>query len=325
MSIGVLRALQVGDLLCAVPALRSLRRGFPEACITLFGLPWAERFVARFGHYLDAFVPVPGFPGLVEQRPDDAAAAQFLHRMRAQRFDLVIQMHGNGTVTNGIVAQMGARRIAGFCDGELNSRARFMRYPENGHEIRRLVNLARFLGAPHAGEHLEFPLCADDEEELECVPLLRSLKKGRYLCLHAGARDPAKRWPIRQFARLADALAEEFRFTVVLTGSVEERPITAAIRAAMRSSAIDAAAPISLGALAALVGHARLLVTNDTSVSHIAAALRVPSVVIFRASEIDRWAPLDRHLHASVWDPAGTQGPEVRAQCRAKLRGGAPA
>jgi ADP-heptose:LPS heptosyltransferase len=141
-----------------------------------------------------------------------------------------------------------------------------------------------------------------------------------YLCIHPGARTRDKCWPAARFAGVADALADEFGLDVVLTGSSAEADLTAAVAARMRRPAIDAALPLSIGAMAALMARARLLVCNDTGVSHIAAGLGLPSVVIFSKADISRWAPLDQQRHRCLWDPGGHKAAEVLAQARALLK-----
>jgi ADP-heptose:LPS heptosyltransferase len=322
-EVAVFRALQLGDLLCAVPALRALRalrRGLAHARITLVGLPWARRFCARFARYVDDFIVFPGAPELPEKRADAATLPAFFARMRATRFDLAVQMHGDGTHTNAIVERFGARWNAGFRPAERPGRERglFLEYPAALHEVRRNLRLAAAIGMPVDDEALEFPLVRADFAELATLPAARVLADRPYVCLHPGARDPAKRWPAECFARLGDALHAR-GYDVVLTGPDAERPITRAVAAAMRAPSIDSASPISIGAMAALLAGARLLVTNDTGVSHVAAGLRLPSVVVFFATDPAQWAPLDRALHHAVHDAAGVDVDTVLAHSQALL------
>src|SRR6185312_1697139 len=118
--ITVLRALQLGDMLCVVPALRAVRAAVPDARITLIGLPWAASFVERFNTYIDDLIVLPGFPGMPEQPPAEAEMPVFLDAVRRREFDLAIQLHGSGGITNGLLKQFGAKRMAGFypIDGE---------------------------------------------------------------------------------------------------------------------------------------------------------------------------------------------------------------
>src|SRR4051812_40694597 len=102
--IAIFRALQLGDLLCTVPALRALRAVLPRAEVVLIGLPWARSFVCRFERYLDGFIEFPGYPGLPERPPQIDRIPSFLEAVQREGFDLALQMHGNGMITNPLIA-----------------------------------------------------------------------------------------------------------------------------------------------------------------------------------------------------------------------------
>jgi ADP-heptose:LPS heptosyltransferase len=317
----VFRALQLGDMLCAVPALRALRHAVPQARITLVALPWAAQFAQRFGAYVDEFVAFPGHPLLPEQPVRQNELTAFYTDMCGRKLSFALQLHGSGDISNENVTGFGAQAMAGYTSGDpvCTEGTVLLPYPQTGAEPERLLDLVEKLGAPRSGDELEFPLSRDDHDELRESGVAEGLAPGTYICIHPGARHRDKCWPPERFAEVADRLADEFGLGVVLTGSAAEAELAAQVAAHMRNKAVDAAAPISIGAMAALMNGARLLVCNDTGVSHIAAGLKLKSVVIFSKADIARWAPLDRHNHRCIWDPDAERASVVLEHARALL------
>ncbi len=306
--VAILRALQLGDLLCAVPAWRALRAAWPQAEFTLIGLPWSQSLARRFHRYLDRWLEFPGYPGLPEREPDHMRIPDFLKAAQRQHFDLAIQMHGSGSIVNPLTVLLAAHQNAGYfvpgayCpDPEL-----FMPYPDEGPEIRRHLRLVEFLGIPSQGEDLEFPLTDEDQAALDSIDEARYLGPGGYAIVHAGARANNRRWSPKRFAQVADELSA-LGLQVVLTGTSEEWPLAVAVQSGMMSPALNLAGRTTLGALALLVCRARLVVCNDTGISHLASVFHTPSVVVTLASDPERWGPLDRERHRVLYRPTVTE------------------
>jgi ADP-heptose:LPS heptosyltransferase len=297
----IFRALQLGDMLCSVPALRALRRAAPHARIALIGLPWAQSFVERYSDLLDELIVFPGARGFPEQREDDSALPGFTAAMRECRFDLAIQLHGSGGVANDIVGQFGARAYAGFLQPGETRDGCFIAWPETLPEPHRYLALTDALGAPADSDALTFALTPQDLAEHAALIALHRIATGRLVIVHPGAQLPSRRWPVERFANVADALAAD-GWRIAITGTASEIELSGRLLGAMVSPALHLVGATSLGALAALVRDARLVVCNDTGISHIAAAMRTASVVVASGSDTRRWAPLDRQLHRVLAD-----------------------
>lgn len=300
-KIGVFRALQLGDMICAVPAVRSLKSAIPDSEITLIGLPWAKEFTDRFSYYFSHFISFPGYPGLPEQKWSASSFTEFLQQVSKVKFDLIIQMHGNGSIINPMIHLLGAKKTAGFYkephyrpDEKL-----FMEYPDDLPEIYRHLELMKFLGASEMQAELEFPI--DSQEELSMKKLLKryKLEENEYVCMHCGARDERKWWSIKNFVEIGDYISQK-NLQVVLTGTESESKIIKEVENRMRFPAINLAGKTDLGTLAAIVKSARMLFSNDTGVSHIAAAVKTPSVIVFLFSDPVRWAPLNKSIHEVI-------------------------
>lgn len=315
-KIGVFRALVLGDLVCAVPALRALRAGFPSAQITLIGLPWARDWVTRQPE-LDGFIEFPGHPELPERSVDAAAAAAFPERMRQEQFDLLVQLHGSGSIVNEMMTHWGARHIAAFHEpgGLCPEQELSCPWPVQGTELERLLQLPLAIGAPLQGTNLSFPLTAEDEQQAQSLLASAGVAGtvDRLACLHAGAQLPSRRWPAERFAHIADALCAA-GWTVVLTGTPNEAELGRTVEGAMRHRPVNVIGRTSLWPFGALIKRARLVVCNDTGASHVAAALGTPSVVISSGSDVSRWAPADSQRHHVLWSPRACR-PCAHAVC----------
>lgn len=298
-KIAVLRALFLGDLLLAIPALRSLRAGFPEAEMTLISLPWAQALVKNLSVYVDRFVEFGGYRGLTDTALDPDRSQRFIDDQRAYGYDMVIQMHGAGGQSNPCARALGARRTAGFYLGQ---RPDYLEpavpYPEHLPEVLRCLELPRALGCPDLGPRLAFPILPGDRQEADRLldPVLGSRP---LIGIHAGAKSTIRRWPARNFALLAEILTRQHGATIVLTGGEQEedfetlgRPIDAPV--------LDLTGQTPLGTLAAVLASLDLLVVNNTGPAHLAEAVGTTTVRIFDLDETWRWAPLDETRHRVV-------------------------
>lgn len=310
--IAVFRALGLGDLLCAVPVLRALRKNWPSAEIALVALPWAREFADRCRDYIDRFFEFPGWPGLPERSPELTHIPRFLRQMQEERFDLAIQLHGSGRTVNELVALFGARQMAGFAQpGDYcPDPATFAPWPQIGLEIHRLLSLVRYLGLSVHGDDLEFPLTQEDFGLLARLPGADRIQPRRYVVVHPGASTPARQWPPERFAYVSQHLASQ-GLQIVLTGVASEIPLVECVARSMRADAIRLAGRTELGTLGALIADAALLVTNDTGISHLAAALDAKSIVVSTGNNPARWAPIDHERHRVLCRPDGVSVGDV--------------
>ena len=143
--IAIFQALQLGDLLCATPAWRAIRQHYPQAEITLIGSKWASEMAQRLPS-IDHFIPFPGYPGIAESPVFPPVPPPCW-----PPFDLVIQMHGAGNVSNGFVASLGARHSLGHA-GPGDDRLTHARpWQEQEREPLRWLHLLEVIQVPAAG------------------------------------------------------------------------------------------------------------------------------------------------------------------------------
>jgi ADP-heptose:LPS heptosyltransferase len=273
----VLRALGLGDLITGLPALRLLRTVRPDHRL-LLATPghWAP-IVARSDPAIEV-LPV----GELEPLAGAPEAP-----------DLAIDLHGNGPASRDLLVPLQPRQLIAYAD-------RRVRWRPVEHEVVRWCRLLREgLPARNAPPVAVTGILGPPPEA--AVP------RGRTV-VHVGAAAASRRWPPERFAAVAMLLAADGH-RVVVTGGPGEEKLADEVAAAARVPRVTG---LDLSELLGLVGHARLVISGDTGVAHVAAAYAAPSVTLFGPVAPARWGPPRHPRHRALWhgddsgDPHGT-------------------
>ncbi len=273
MSVLVLRALGIGDLATAVPALRGLRAARPTEEIVLGAPAWLEP-LARLTGAVDRVLPVDNLsvPRLLVAPPR-----------------LAVNLHGKGPQSHRLLAGTCPERLLAFACPAADFRDG-PQWTAQEHEVHRWCRMLAWY---------RIVACANDLmlHQPAAPPLARDVT-----IVHPGAKDPARRWGPARFAQVAERL-ERDGHTVVVTGAPAERWLAGKVAELAGLPAGRAlAGRTDVGGLAALVAHARLVVSGDTGVAHLATGYRTPSVLLFGPTPPAWWGPLiDRDLHRVIW------------------------
>lgn len=287
----LIKPSSLGDIVHALPTLAALRQHFPQARITwLVKRQWAELLERAEG--LDRVWAVgPGIAGWLSEVP----------RLRAERFDLVVDLQG--LLRSALMARLAGCPVrVGFANGREGSPLFYTQRvtvptPEM-HAVDRYLLAAEALGAIRpAVPQFCLAISPDDREQVSGVLSRAGVRAGSsWIAMHVSARWPTKRWPVESFALVADRLHKEGTGSVVLIGGSDDRTDAQTVKALAReASIIDLTGLTPLGLLPALLQSASVLLTNDSGPMHVAAAVGTPVVALFGPTSAARTGPYGKN------------------------------
>lgn len=276
----VLRGGAIGDFLLTLPVVQALRARWPDAWIEVLGYP-----------HVAALAMAGGLVNRVEslERAGTArffsAAPEFPAEQIAylRSFDFVISyLHDPTGLVRDNLKLAGARVV-------------LYRSPivESGHAIEHLMKPLESLAVYAAGES---PSLAVDRGDREAgAGWLRERRlRPPVLAVHPGSGSPKKNWPADRFVELARRVAAEGGCSYFYLLGEADRGIAASL------ARMDPERPVlkeaSLRQVSSVLSACRLYVGNDSGITHLAAALGIPTVALFGPSDAARWGPRGPHV-----------------------------
>lgn len=295
----VLRALGLGDLLAGVPALRAVRRAFPQY----------ETVLAAPGSLAPA-VRAAGAADVHFATPENGRQVPSLDHWPGPPPALAIDLHGNGPLSHDVLAALRPGRTLSFARPEA-AHPDPPRWRRDEHERQRWCRFLTAYGIP-----------ADPAEVRIPPPVVPSPAPGAVV-VHPGAESAARRWPADRYAAVAAALRKAGHRVVVSGGPGEEELCAEVAERAGLGPADVLAGTLSFDGLSALVAGAALLVSGDTGPAHLAVAHGTRSVTLFGPVAPALWGPPPGPRHTVLWHPGPPGDPHGSAPDPLLLRIGA--
>ena len=311
----LIRLDHIGDCILTTPAIRYLRKKFPDAHISML-VNTVSAEIIKSDPSINEFIMYDAFwfnrnktvPILTKVRE----MFVLIKKLRKKRFDLAIDFRGD--IRNIFLAFLsGIKFKIGFGIGGAGFLlSKETEYSRDVHEVEKNVNIIKDLFPGEiSGMNLQ-PVLYIPEESVNSAASkflgMNGINNDDFLVgIHPGAGFQAKLWEEKKWAEVADKLIEQYNAKIIITGSKAERKMMERISESMKGKSVIAS-NLNLTELSDIIRRYKLLVSVDSVAIHIASALKVPVVVIMSATN-----------RKKEWCPVGTKSIVIQKDVNCKL------
>jgi lipopolysaccharide heptosyltransferase II len=284
----LVRLRSIGDTVLSTPSIVALRRFLPSAQIDILLEDWVAPLLSGF-EQIDNVITI--------NRNSITSRAQIALALRTARYDVAYNLHG-GTTATFLVRASGAKHRVGYASyqyARLHNHAapppQTLWSRQKTHSVEQQLALLGWTGVPVTDRPpTQLGLTEEALTTIEARLSQFGLEQTRRFALvHPAAAFATKQWAVENFAQIVEDLAERGIPSVALVAS-KEANLAEELKSHC-SVPVTIFNDLSLPEVTALASRASLFVGNDSGIAHIAAAVGIPSVVIFGSSNRTHWQP----------------------------------
>ena len=293
----LVRLRSIGDTVLATPSLFALKRFLPHAQVDILVEDWVAPLLTNHPS-VDKVI--------VLERGGLRARTRVARELRAERYDVVYNLHG-GTTATFLTRATGARHRVGFetyqyaqLHTELAPPAPLLWRQEKTHSVEQQLALLGWTGVPVTDKpRTQLGVSPIAVEAVNRRLAAAGLAEQKIALIHPAAAFETKRWPTENFARVAEYLSERGFACVAIAAPHEAQIVNDLLgEASVKIVSLD----LSLPEVTAIAALSQLFVGNDSGIAHIAVAVGTPSVVIFGSSNVANWRPWNRAAAEVVFE-----------------------
>jgi heptosyltransferase III len=276
----VIRGGAIGDFVLTLPAIRLLRENFPAAHLEILGYKHIIA-LAEGRYYADATRSIE-YGGLSRFFIPNTDLPEDLVEYFTGFQQIISYLYDPDRFFEGNIRRAGVKH---YVQGS-------PKLDDSAHATQQLAqpleSLALYLDEKSP---VLYPTNADQQFAADFLARTFPTGDGPLIALHPGSGGERKNWPIDRWAALGETLFAQNPRLLVIAGEAD-RPRLAALQEAWSGKPIGVAQDVPLPGLAAILKEARLFLGHDSGISHIAAAVGAPSLLLFGPTDPEIWGPI---------------------------------
>ena len=295
----IFRTGSLGDSVCALPAIYSIRKNYPDAQIDILTNAGAENLVS-LGAIIDRkFVnEIINYFGMPKK--------DLFKKLKEKNYDLFIQLpqYDAGMIRQlrdiFIAKGLGVKFVFGWQIGSTQFLAKYQaKFIKFENERDRLLGILEKNGSKSFGLHFPLGFTPGIENKIAEVMKLRNVilsgdeggiseNMQHNIGLVVGAKRPQNRWPIEYFKEVAEYLLDK-KYNILLFGGPEDYELAEQIKGERVFNFCGKLSPLET---AELMKYCKLVISNDTGPMHLAYAVGTPLIAIFSSRDYaGKWFP----------------------------------
>jgi len=313
----VINTFGIGDMVMTTPLLRTLRRAWPKAEVTLLVKAFGAERVVEGGSFVDRVVVYRAR----DRRSVREGVRLFRALLSSPPYDVCVVSSGKNPLLAGIasVAARATWKVGENVGGRGIFYTHRVPFAPRLHTVSANLRLAVALGLETVGDRLFFAVTdADRAFAIRFLTDQGMAGTDRPVAIQVGC-NPAfshKRWPVAHMALLCDLLRHRGVGAPLLLGSPGESKLATEVQSRAHVRVATAVGITTLGQAAALIEQSSVAVGGDGGLLHVAAALGIPTVAVFGPSDPRRNRPWgDGHVVITAGLSCSPCYPRLRRGC----------
>jgi heptosyltransferase-1 len=294
----IIKPSAMGDIVMAFPAVCCLKDNFPDVQLHWFVRPefaplieghkcidklviFQRRKLGKWWYKLSAF----------------AELVKLIKQLRKEKYDIVFDFQGRFRSAifarfSGCKKRFGPAQTQEFTKPFYTDRIAVSQQSVN--VVDYFLDMVCAAGAKRTPVRFALQPQKQAVDELGKILSENQIDKDNYAVFVPGATVETKRWPVENFAGLANKVSEKYQCGIVIAGVESEKEIAEKLKSLASVPVVNLAGGTNIPQLVALLAQAKFVVSNDTGPAHIAAALAVPIALVFGLTNPNRVGPYDR-------------------------------